>query len=162
MSLSTSIANDQNWALYRGHGGWGRACYRPVHHRPIQQCPSLALGTNLVDSIVRGTLLYCNTKQLKNQWCSLLGHGLHWCVHDWKPKRMRDHQQEPINFLHWTVEEFDQSRAQATLQAATGFDTDFLCLVNINTVLKLPWKEGTQRPSIKRCNGHSSLPHVGP
>ena len=54
---------------------------------------------------------------------------------------MRDHQQEPINFLHWTVEEFDQSRAQATLQAATGFDTDFLCLVNINTVLKLPWKE---------------------
>ena len=65
----------------------------------------------------------------------------HWCVHDWKPKRMRNHQQEPINFLHWTVEEFDQSRAQATLQAATGFDTDFLCLVNINTVLKLPWKE---------------------
>ena len=44
--------------------------------------------------------------------------------------------------MHWTVEEFDESRAQKhTSKVATGFETDFLCLVNINTVLKLPWKE---------------------
>ena len=42
--------------------------------------------------------------------------------------------------MHWTVEEFDQSRAQSTLQVA-GYETDFLCLVNINTLLRLPRKE---------------------
>ena len=43
--------------------------------------------------------------------------------------------------MHWTVEELDEARAQMTLETVSGFETDFLCLVNINTVLRLPWKE---------------------
>ena len=64
--------------LYRGHGGWGRACLRPVRHRSIQQYPVLALGTNLVDSIVRGRQCsfgkYEPTKE--NQLRFLLDHGV--------------------------------------------------------------------------------------
>ena len=88
------------------------------------------------------SVLLGNTNTLKKISCVLCFVAVtHWCVHDWKPKGIRGQQQEPINFLHWTVEEFDQSRAQETLKAAKGFETDFLCLVNINTLLKLPWKE---------------------
>ena len=66
---------------------------------------------------------------------------MHWCIHDWKPQTARDHSPQSITFVHWTVEEIDEDRAQATLQAASDFETDFLCMVNINTVLRLPWKE---------------------
>ena len=83
-----------------------------------------------------------NTKTLKKTSSVLcLITVMHWCVHDWKPKKTADHQQRPITFMHWTVEELDEARAQMTLEAVSGFETDFLCLVNINTVLRLPWKE---------------------
>ena len=66
---------------------------------------------------------------------------MHWCIHDWKPKKTKDRPTQSITFMHWTVEEIDESRAQTTLQVARNFETDFLCMVNINTVLRLPWKE---------------------
>ncbi|HCD29537.1 MAG TPA: hypothetical protein DEQ73_02940 [Phycisphaerales bacterium] len=65
----------------------------------------------------------------------------HWVIHDWKPKSPIDFQQQPFVFTHWTVEEIDEDRARSTIEVASQFETDFLCLVNINTVLRLPWKE---------------------
>ena len=76
---------------------------------------------------------------------------INWCVQDWKPKNVGKHDGDPVTIVHWTVEEVDQSRAHKTLQVAGDFETDFLCLVNINTILRLPWKDAL---------GHLPYQHV--
>ena len=82
------------------------------------------------------------TKQIRKCSGALFVIGcLYWCVHDWRPKPSIDHEQLPFTFMHWTVEEGDSKRAQSTLQVASSYETDFLCLVNINTLLRLPRKE---------------------
>ena len=65
----------------------------------------------------------------------------HWIIHDWKPRGTQEYSQQPFVFTHWTVEEINEDRARTTLEVASGFETDFLCLVNINTVLRLPWEK---------------------